>query len=170
MSTSHDEHDCAGCPLTGRRDFLRDALTAVAGVAAALAIPSGAFALPFGTTTPVTRAGSTRSYPIPAADGVQIDAQEEIILARWKGAVYAFALACPHQNTPLRWQAAQSRFACPKHKSIYQPDGMFVSGKATRSMDRHGITRVGATVVVDLETVWMQDENPTEWAGAVVKV
>jgi nitrite reductase/ring-hydroxylating ferredoxin subunit len=170
MSTTHDEHDCAGCPLTGRRDFLRDALAAVAGVAAVLAIPGGAFAMPFGTVAPVAREGSTRAYPIPAADGVQIDDKEEIILARWKGAVYAFALACPHQNTALRWQAAQSRFACPKHKSIYQPDGKYVSGKATRSMDRHGIARAGANVVVDLDTVWMEDENPAEWAGAAVKV
>jgi len=169
MSSSND-HDCQGCALTGRRAFLRDTLAAVAGIAAALAIPGSALALPVSATASVARRGATRAYPIPAADGVQIDAAEEVILARWQDAVYAFALACPHQNTALRWQPAQKRFACPKHKSIYQPDGSYVSGKATRSMDRFGITRSGATVVVDLDTLWRQDENPTEWAAAVVRI
>jgi Rieske Fe-S protein len=178
MSTSHEAHDCDGCLLrqaqdrllTGRREFLRDALAAVAGVAATLSIPSSAFALPFGTTSALSREGAARAYPIPAADGVQIDEKEELILARWQGAVYAFALSCPHQNTPLRWQAAQSRFACPKHKSIYQPDGKYVSGKATRSMDRFAISRAGGNVVVDLETLYQEDDNPKEWAGALVRV
>ena len=168
---SHHEHDCEGCPLTGRRAFLRDALATVAAVAAALAIPGArADALPLAFTRATASRGATHTYPIPAADGVQIDKENEVILARWQGAVFAFALSCPHQNTPLRWQAAQSRFACPKHKSIYQPDGKYVSGRATRSMDRFAISRSGGNVVVDLETLYQEDDNPKEWAGALVKI
>ena len=52
--------DCQGCLLTGRREFLREALAAVAGVAAALAIPGAAHALPISLTSPSARHGATR--------------------------------------------------------------------------------------------------------------
>ena len=55
---------------------------------------------------------------------------------RFQGVVYAFNLSCPHQNTALKWQPDDQRFQCPKHKSRYQPDGTFISGRATRGMDR----------------------------------
>ena len=167
---AHGADDCQGCPLTGRRDFLRDALAAVAGVAAALAIPSMAQALPLGFTSPTGRAGAARAYPIPAADGVEIDRDEEVILVRWKNAVYAFALSCPHQNTALRWQAAESRFQCPKHKSRYQPDGTFIEGRATRPMDRLGVRRAGDTVVVDTGALHKQPDDPAAYAAAVVRL
>lgn len=162
--------DCQGCQLAGRRDFLRDALAAVAGVAAALAIPSLAQALPVGFTTPSACAGAARAYPIPAADGVEIDREEEVILVRWRNAVYAFALSCPHQNTALRWQPAELRFQCPKHKSKYQPDGKFISGRATRGMDRFAIRRDGGSVQVNLDVLYQEDEQPAEWAAALVRL
>jgi nitrite reductase/ring-hydroxylating ferredoxin subunit len=112
----------------------------------------------------------TRTYPIPAADGARIDRDAEVILVRWRGAVYAFALACPHQNTVLRWQPAESRFQCPKHKSKYRPDGSFIEGRATRGMDRYAIRREGGTVVVDLRTLHEQDEDAAGWAAAVVRL
>ena len=33
------------------------------------------------------------SYTIPAADGVQIDKDNEVILVRWQNAMYAFNLS-----------------------------------------------------------------------------
>jgi nitrite reductase/ring-hydroxylating ferredoxin subunit len=168
--TESKSSDCDGCPLTGRRDFLRDALAATAGVIAALAIPRELAALPFAFTDAVARAGSTRAYSIPPADSVQIDKDEEVIVVRWQNAVYAFALSCPHQSTALRWQASDSRFQCPKHKSRYHPDGKFISGRATRGMDRFGISRSANSVVVDLDALYQEDDNPTEWAAAVIKL
>jgi len=170
MSTTHDDHDCDGCPLTGRREFLRDTLSAVSGIAAALAIPDTAFALPVSLTRALAREGAARTYAIPAADGVQIDKEEEVILARWRNAVYAFSLACPHQSTALRWSAGDSQFICPKHKSKYQPDGKYISGRATRSMDRFALRRDGNTVVVDLNALYQEDDNPKEWSAAMVKL
>jgi Rieske Fe-S protein len=168
--TPDADHDCGGCPLTGRREFLRDALAATAAVVAALAIPGSASALPLSFTRAIASRGTQHSYAIPAADGVQIDRDNEVILARWQNAVYAFSLSCPHQNTALKWDAPNSRFQCPKHKSKYEPDGTFISGRATRSMDRFAVRRDGASVVVDLETLYQADDNPKEWAGAVVKL
>ena len=169
-SSAEGQTDCASCPLTGRREFLRDTFATIAGVMAALAIPGGLEALPVSRIAPSARRGTTRTYGIPAADGVMIDKEEEVILVRWQQAVYAFSLACPHQNTALRWQESDARFQCPKHKSKYRPDGSFISGRATRGMDRFAIKRSGNAVIVDLDALYQEDDNPAEWKAAMVRL
>ncbi len=161
--------DCGGCALAdSRRAFLRDALAAVAGFAALGLAPRVALALPVGWVEALTTRGPERSYPLPAADGVQIDRDNGVVLARAASAVYALSLTCPHQNTALRWQAADGRFQCPKHKSKYRPDGVFLSGRATRSMDRFAIRRDGALVVVTLDRLLREDEQREQWRAAAV--
>ena len=108
------------------------------------------------------------SYPIPPADGVQIDRDQEVILVRWQSAVYAFNLSCPHQHTALRWNQGDGQFQCPKHHSKYRPDGTFVSGRATRGMDRFSVTRNGDEIVVDLDAMHKEDKDAAGWAAAVV--
>lgn len=157
------------CELTGRRDFLMDALRAGALALAAIGLaPGAATAMP---TRFITAAGRHRkdvTYPAPAAEGVQIDKQNEVILARTGKQVYAFVLACPHQNTALKWEADDKRFQCPKHKSKYRPDGTFIEGRATRSMDRYAVKLVGGSVVVDVDTVYQEDMEKPAWIQAVV--
>jgi Rieske Fe-S protein len=114
--------------------------------------------------------GDELTYPLPGSDGATIDRDNEVILVRFKGVIYAFALSCPHQNTTLRWLASDGRFQCPKHKSKYQPDGVFLSGKATRNMDRHPVRRSGKLVAVNLAVLYRSDKNPTEWAQARLAV
>ena len=63
---------------------------------------------------------------------------------------------------------APPRFQCPKHKSKYQPDGEFISGRATRGMDRFSIRRAGETVVVDLAVLHKQDTDAAGWNAALV--
>ena len=164
---------CDGCDSLGeRREFLRQAARWAAAVAVALGIPGrAAVALPIGTGAGRRSVGGNSvSYPIPAADGVLIDKKNEVILARHQGSVYAFALSCPHQNTALRWHEDEGRFQCPKHKSRYQPDGTFISGRATRNMDRLPIGRDGNTVVVDVEHVFESDKDQAAWSASVTKV
>ena len=166
--------ECRECPVASRREFLRDAALAVAGIAATLGFARSASALPehftIGTTRALRRLGDVLTYPIPAADGAQIDRNQQVILVRWQNAVYAFNLSCPHQNTALRWDDADHRFQCPKHHSQYQPDGEFITGRATRGMDRFTIHRDGDKVVVDVNQMHKQDEDPTGWTAAVVKL
>lgn len=160
---------CDECPLHSRRDFLRDA---AAGVAAALGLTGLAASPILAQVEPIAAlaaAGTERRYAIPATDAVQVDAENDVILARAAGHVYAFALACPHQRTALRWEAANNRFRCPKHKSTFRPDGTFIEGKATRPMDRHAIRRDGDAAVVNLDVVHRFDKAPAEWEAAVVK-
>ena len=87
-----------------------------------------------------------------------------------QGSVYAFSLACPHQNTALRWLGRDARFQCPKHKSKYRPDGTFIEGRATRGMDRFPLRREGDGVVVDLARLLKQTDDAAAWAAAVVRV
>ena len=160
--------------MATRREFLRDAAITVAGIAASLGFARSAAALPEQFTIRATRAlgrvGDQLTYPIPAADGAQIDRDQQVILVRWLNAVYAFNLSCPHQNTALRWDDADHRFQCPKHHSQYQPDGEFITGRATRGMDRFSIQRDGNKVVVNVNAMHKQDEDPGGWNAAVVKL
>jgi nitrite reductase/ring-hydroxylating ferredoxin subunit len=163
---------CAGCEISpDRREFLRRAMAGVAAVAAALAVPGAAArALPWRLTSSTGAAGKTKSYVLPSADGAEIDGDNDVILVRWHASVYAFALSCPHQNTALRWLNEDARFQCPKHHSKYQPDGTFISGRATRSMDRFDVRLEGSTVLVDLDRLHQQDTDPAGWAAAVAHV
>src|SRR5689334_15762271 len=142
------EADCTGCPIATRREFLRDGALAIAGVIASLGIAKSAAAMsfPVSSITGTRRGSHAHSYSIPASDGAQIDKDAEVILVRWENAVYAFDLSCPHQNTALRWNESEHRFQCPKHHSQYQPNGEFITGRATRGMDRLAIKRDGAAI------------------------
>ena len=161
---------CAGC-LVARRRFVRDAVAGLVAVWASIGIaPHEASALGVRLVRALASSDEEHSYPIPDADGVTIDKDNGLILARYQQKVYAFNLSCPHQNTALRWNPDEGQFQCPKHHSHYQPDGVFVSGRATRSMDRLGVRRDGANVVVDADHYFRQDKNPTEWAAAFLQL
>jgi Rieske Fe-S protein len=175
-----DPTECGGCTLRDaldapaameRREFIRAAGVVLAslgllglGAREAVALPATLRVLP-------ARDGDRheeRRYPLPADDGVSIDKDNSVIIARAGGRVYAFALTCPHQNTALRWNADDHQFQCPKHKSHYRADGTYIDGRATRDMDRLAIRREGAVLVVDVDTLYQADLNPKEWAGAFV--
>jgi nitrite reductase/ring-hydroxylating ferredoxin subunit len=154
--------DCTGCER-GHDDGRRHFFTVAAGIALAAA-------LPMRLLHALERDQGEVRYPIPAADSVSIDSTNEVILVRWSGKLYAFNLSCPHQNTALRWREEEKRFQCPKHKSRYQPDGTFISGRATRGMDRLAIRKDGGEVVVNVDTMFKQDVDPAGWDGAVLGV
>ena len=140
-------------------------------MAALAASPHDAAALPLSLGSASQTEGDELTYPIPAADGATIDRANEVILVRWKGQVFAFNLSCPHQNTALKWlDNPDTRFQCPKHKSKYQPDGTFISGRATRNMDRFAIRKSGKSVVVNLNQLFRNDKQGPAWVGAKVGV
>ena len=159
---------CDSCGNRGRRDFLIDSLRAGALALASLGLSTTAAALPTRFVSPRWVNASDKSYAIPAADGVQIDKENEVILSRVGAHVFAFVLACPHQNTALRWEADDKRFQCPKHKSRYTPEGVFIEGRATRSMDRYAVRLAGTAIVVDIDKVIQEDLEKAAWLQAVV--
>jgi len=163
--------DCSDCPAPDRRRFLRDVTVAVAGIMATLAAsPREAAALPLSLISATGSEGGELAYPVPAADGATIDKTNEVILVRWKGQAFAFALSCPHQKTAVKWLGPEGRFQCPKHKSKYQPDGTFISGRATRNMDRFAVRKAGKNLLVNKTRLFRNDKQGPDWAGAKVGV
>ncbi len=162
----HDapESECPGCEL-GRRAFLRDAAVAFVALAAT---GSSAAALPVRAIAALSTRGRVVSYPIPAVDGVSIDKANDAIVSRTAGKVFVMALTCPHQNTALKWLDGDKRFQCPKHTSKYTPEGVFIEGRATRSMDRFAVTKTGNAVVADLDKLYEEDHDVAQWKTAFI--
>jgi nitrite reductase/ring-hydroxylating ferredoxin subunit len=175
--------DCGGCSLHDtiaapaameRRAFFRAAGMALAslGLLGAGALEADAMSLrAVGEVT--GRDGTSveeKKYSVPTADGVAIDRDNSVIIARAAGKVYAFSLSCPHKNTAIRWNESDHQFQCPKHHSRYRADGSFIDGRATRNMDRLDVRRVGAELIVDIDKLYQEDEHPREWAAAFVPV
>jgi Rieske Fe-S protein len=107
---------------------------------------------------------------VPAADGVTIDKAAQVIVVRFQSHLYAFNLACPHQNQALRWLPKEGRFQCPKHESKYQPTGTFMNGRATRNMDRLAVRLDAGSLVVDVDKMFESDKDPAGWAAATVTI
>jgi nitrite reductase/ring-hydroxylating ferredoxin subunit len=157
------------CPEDAdRRDFLR-AGGCFALAFAALGLPSSLAGLPVAETTGSGNVNEKR-YALPASDSVNIDRQAQVILVRFQNAVYAFALACPHEHAAVKWLNKDHRFQCSKHDSQYQPNGTYTAGKATRNLDRFAVRKEDASVVVDLQHWFESDKNPSGWASAFVQV
>jgi len=159
---------CNDCPI-GRRDFLRVGTALAASFAAAAATPGAALALPVRFGSALARTASDVRYAIPTVDGATIDKKNDVIIARIDGAVYALDLTCPHQHTAIRWSARENRFECPKHHSKYSPMGIFLEGRATRSLDRFPVRIDGTQLVVDVDTTYREDRERAQWEAAVVK-
>jgi Rieske Fe-S protein len=159
---------CDGCALVPRRDFLRDVgLIAASALVALGATPARAAAAPLEFVTALGGDREDKSYPIPAADGTQIDKDNATIVTRWQGKLYVFSLACPHQNTALHWSDKDGGFECPKHHSRFLADGEYIkdSGRATRGMDRFAVRKDGNNVVADLDKLYQEDTD-AEWKTA----
>lgn len=168
---SKDLDSCTGCPLdngVARRAFLRSAAGHALAAAGIVAFASRDLAaLPAGFVHALG-SGPEKVYPLPTADGVFVDRAESVIIARFDDRVYAFSLACPHQNTAIRWQEHANRFQCPKHKSRYRPDGTFIEGRATRGLDRFAVRREGDRLHVNFDALYREDDHAAQWAAAVV--
>ena len=164
--------DCAVCPAAvDRRQFVHDATAAAIGALLTMGISRIAAAqLPVLFTTAIHRSPRTATYALPTVNSVQIDRDAEVILVRWDNMVQAFNLSCPHQRTALRWNDSEQRFQCPKHHSQYTPAGEFITGRATRGMDRFAVRLDAGNVVVDVETMYKQDDDPVAWSAAVVRL
>jgi nitrite reductase/ring-hydroxylating ferredoxin subunit len=162
--------DIACLGPASRRAFLREAASLLGCVASLGLTPGLVRDFEVVRRSALSMLGDEAAYPLPPSDGATIDRDHAVILVRYQDRIYAFALWCPHQHTALRWQDEERRFQCPKHKSTFQPDGAFVSGRATRAMDRHPVRRDGEKVVVDLAVTLREDEDADRWRQAVVQL
>jgi nitrite reductase/ring-hydroxylating ferredoxin subunit len=156
---------------SSRRVFLKTSAGCAGGAFMLCAVlPESLRALPVTMVEGVRAGAAEQSYPIPASDSVSVDGKKGLILARIAGKVYAMSMTCPHERAAVKWVQKDNRFACTKHDSKYQPDGTYISGRSTRSLDRFPIRRDGANVLVNTDLVFRIDKNPDGWAKAVVAI
>ncbi|HXY39786.1 MAG TPA: Rieske 2Fe-2S domain-containing protein [Vicinamibacteria bacterium] len=165
-------HACQGCPgLSSRREAVgRISSAAIATMVGVELWAGSAEAVPVVGGGGAQTGPAGHSYPLPAADSVTIDRATQVIIVRFQQHAYVFNLACPHENTALRWREKDVRFRCPRHESKYKPDGTFVEGRATRNMDLFALKRDGGTLVVDLNRLYRSDQQPQDWAAATVQL
>ncbi len=154
-----------------RRAFLQDTalIVAAALVGTALA-PDSALGSTASAMSPIAAVGRTRTYSIPATDGVQVDMADSVVLARWQGVLYAFSLDCPHRGATLRWNAGEQQFFCPKHKARFSTTGSHVSGRQTHALDRFALQRSGGNVVVVLDSVLEEVRDAAAWGSAPLRL
>jgi nitrite reductase/ring-hydroxylating ferredoxin subunit len=173
MSDDRNDSPCSSCGAAdapaSRRSFLQLAACFTITAAALGLSATDADALPIAVAEG-RRAGSEHRYPLPAGDGVTIDKTGQVIVVRYQAHLYAFNLACPHQNQMLRWLPKEGRFQCPKHESKYQPNGTFMNGRATRNMDRFAVRVDGASLVVDVDKMFQSDKDASGWAAATATI
>jgi nitrite reductase/ring-hydroxylating ferredoxin subunit len=132
--------------------------------------PAAAVAESVVEIAPLRVRGLLRTYAVPAVDSVSVDVDNEVILARWRGSVYAFSLRCPHRGSRLEWRVGEGRVFCPKHEARFLPDGTHDSGRRSRDLDRYDVRRSGASIVVDLDALRRADRDPDAWRAAVIKL
>ena len=107
---------------------------------------------------------------IPDVDGVSVDGGLPLLLVRVGGRITALSAACPHEGAAVRWAPKTGRFECTKHDSRYQRDGTYISGRATRPLDRFPIRRVGPQLIVTIDRILRSDRDAAAWAAAVVEM
>jgi nitrite reductase/ring-hydroxylating ferredoxin subunit len=161
---------CGGCAVCqSRRSVLGQMSAALLATIAGVELwAETAQTVPVSEARGAKTSPTERSYPVPATDSVAIDRDEQLIVVRFQERAFAFSLACPHENAALRWKEQVGRFQCPRHAAQFQSDGTFISGRATRNMDRFAIRRSGDNVVVDLNRLFRSDQQTQDWANAVI--
>ena len=84
---------------SSRRSFLQGGACSLFTLAA-LGLAADSALLPV-TVAAGSGEGSERSYDIPPVDGVTIDRKTQVMLVRYGNHVYAFAMACPHEQAAV---------------------------------------------------------------------
>jgi nitrite reductase/ring-hydroxylating ferredoxin subunit len=166
--------DCGGCELAAasRRAFIREMALAAVGMLAVSALRP-AEAMADGATTIAPLAGGSgsgrlqRKYALPTSDSIQVDVNNDVIIARWEDRVYAFSTKCPHKGATLKWLDDEQKIFCPKHKARFGRDGAHLSGRGTRALHRYDISREGNSMVVNLD-VELREDSHAAWKAAVI--
>jgi nitrite reductase/ring-hydroxylating ferredoxin subunit len=114
-----------------------------------------------------THAGE-RTYPVPTADGVSLDASCGVLLVRWQQQLYAFSAECPHRGANVEYVEAEQGFFCPKHEARFATDGAWLSGRRTSALDRYPLRLQDGQVVVTDDVRLEADADPAAYAAATV--
>jgi cytochrome b6-f complex iron-sulfur subunit len=119
-----------------RREFLRNALLGGVGVAA---VAGGVAATQFGLPNKTGVFGKEVIVPgslIPQpGDPPYKHISGKFWLINNADGALALYWKCPHLGCTVPWETSEGQFHCPCHQSIYDRNGVLISGPAPRPMD-----------------------------------
>lgn len=103
-----------------------------------LGVAGGATQAVAGAFKPID-VGALKDYP---RDGISEKfVQNNFFVIRNRGRLYATIATCPHKGNYLLLNPKDAtRIICSGHDSVFNADGLYVSGKARGSLARLGIT------------------------------
>ena len=106
-----------------------------------------------------------------AADGMhdKFIAADHIVVTRENGKIFASSSKCTHQARTCRFRVI---LFCPKHKSMFTPEGVRTAGPAKTSLPRYAISvNSDGHIVVDLAPIpRSQLERPGEFCHRLTKL
>lgn len=149
--------DEAGCHATSRRDFLRRAGHAVAGVCALSAVAGGVrFAVP------AMEDGLPRRFPLGRLSDFGMNTltwlqDRDLFVLRNDVGLGAFSCRCTHLGCTVRRTA--EGFVCPCHGAEFGPLGEVISGPARRPLPWYRVWLEGDG------RLWVDLGKPLESAG-----
>ncbi|HWR72221.1 MAG TPA: ubiquinol-cytochrome c reductase iron-sulfur subunit [Nitrospirota bacterium] len=139
-----------GTSLFSRRTFM---VRSIIGISAIIGAVVAASLAGFGILPVITKKETSWSDAGPERDLVMNEPRElrflQAVRTGWQeekvertvwvvkrpGGLTAFAPSCPHLGCGYRWFAADQRFKCPCHVSVFDIDGKVLSGPAPRALD-----------------------------------
>lgn len=145
---------CQNLVDTGRRQFLRGASVAAAGLATAAALPHEAKAAPTlaRVSYPANRLGNVSelkanvplevSYPDADAPGVLIKLGQRVEGGVGPdGDIVGFSTVCPHKGFPMTYNSSDRTLNCPGHYSRFDVEkgGQQVWGQATQNLPQYAL-------------------------------
>jgi len=126
-------------PGISRREFLNLAWLASLGFfVVGTGVATYLFAMPIfeeGEFGGVVDAGSVGDLP-PAGDPPVNQPKVKLWISNTEEGVIALYKVCTHLGCLYNFNTQQSKFICPCHGSQFQPNGTYIQGPASRSLDR----------------------------------
>ena len=151
--TSGNRRPLASPRVLSRRELLSYAWLAALAAAIATGLRAGLhFARPRpGEFGGVLDMGPASELPPPGSSPVNQPEGRFWLVATDEG-ILAINKACTHLDCLCDWDEQNREFVCPCHGSRFAEDGTYISGPATRSLDRYVIQIVSPTGETIAET------------------
>ncbi len=145
-----------------RRSWLASVLMGVGLLASygTLAGQTLSFLLPTGLASRKRRLfiGPVAAFPLDAVRTIFDLQGNEVLIKRTKDGFQAFSSTCPHLGCKVRWEAEATRFFCPCHNGIFNPDGVAIAGPPADA----GQSLYPAPLLIDEtnQVVYLEVEQP----------
>ncbi len=67
---------------------------------------------------------------------LEIDGTQVAVYKDPNGQIVKLSPLCPHAGCSVQWNAANSTWDCPCHRSVFAPDGTRISGPASEGLKK----------------------------------